>query len=523
MCVGGCMGTTGPASINPATGQPYGLDFPVVTIARHGARPGHADRPSRHRHAVLRRRRLDGRHAGAAMGGELSRARLLRHADRHGGHAIRRRTSPSTRSAGRRSWPIPTGAAAAISKQGVRPAKGLAVARMAAHITYLSEPALQRKFGRNLQDRDGADLLLRRRFPGRELSALSGLDLRRPLRRQFLSLRDARLDYFDLAADYGGSLAQAFKGTKTRFCVVSFTSDWLYPTADSRAIVHALNAGGASVSFVEIDSDKGHDAFLLDEPEFFATTRGFLEAAARGAGPAAGQRGDDSAMNAAHFPPRERSTRVDLAAGRRRWSSRARACSTSAAATARCCNCWRDTKQVDGRGDRTVAEAASMTASPRAFGHPGRRRHRSRRLSRRRLRLCDPVADAAGDAQPAARCSSTCCASAGAPSSPFPISAIGASAGNSLLQGRMPVTENLSYAWYDTPNIHLCTIRDFVGLVDVIDAHIERGVALDRNGAPDAGQRALVGVEPVRRAGGVPARTRRRLESVFEPCGYRLA
>ena len=92
------------------------------------------------------------------------------------------------------------------------------------------------------------------------------------------------MDYFDLAADYGGSLANAFKGSKTRFCIVSFTSDWLFPTSNSRAIVHALNAGGASVSFVEIDTDKGHDAFLLDVPELLATTRGFLESAARARG-----------------------------------------------------------------------------------------------------------------------------------------------------------------------------------------------------------------------------------------------
>jgi homoserine O-acetyltransferase/O-succinyltransferase len=91
-------------------------------------------------------------------------------------------------------------------------------------------------------------------------------------------------DYFDLAADYGGSLAHAFQGARARFCVVSFHSDWLYPTSDSRAIVHALNAGGASVSFVNIDTDRGHDAFLLDLPEFFATSRGFLDSAARARG-----------------------------------------------------------------------------------------------------------------------------------------------------------------------------------------------------------------------------------------------
>ena len=88
------------------------------------------------------------------------------------------------------------------------------------------------------------------------------------------------MDYFDLAAEYDGVLAEAFRDTRTRFCVVSFTSDWLFPTVESRQIVQALNAAAANVSFVEIASDKGHDAFLLDEPEFFQTLTGFLNAAA---------------------------------------------------------------------------------------------------------------------------------------------------------------------------------------------------------------------------------------------------
>jgi homoserine O-acetyltransferase len=94
------------------------------------------------------------------------------------------------------------------------------------------------------------------------------------------------MDYFDLAADYT-TLAAAFKDTKTRFCVISFTSDWLFPTSESRAIVHALNASSARVSFAEIVTDKGHDAFLLEEPELFAIVRGFLDSAATARGLAA--------------------------------------------------------------------------------------------------------------------------------------------------------------------------------------------------------------------------------------------
>ena len=92
------------------------------------------------------------------------------------------------------------------------------------------------------------------------------------------------MDYFDVAADHSGVLAEAFRGIETRFCVVSFTSDWLFPTAESRALVHALNASSARVSFAEIETDRGHDAFLLDVPEFFEISRAFLQSAGKARG-----------------------------------------------------------------------------------------------------------------------------------------------------------------------------------------------------------------------------------------------
>src|SRR5260370_9327015 len=85
------------------------------------------------------------------------------------------------------------------------------------------------------------------------------------------------MDYFDIAADHNGVLAKAFRGIQIRFCVVSFTSDWLFPTSESRALVHALNASSARVSFAEIETDRGHDALLLDVPEFFERSRAFLQ------------------------------------------------------------------------------------------------------------------------------------------------------------------------------------------------------------------------------------------------------
>lgn len=152
---------------------------------------------------------------------------------------------------------------------------------MAAHITYLSETALHRKFGRNLQDREtvtygfDADFQIESYLRHQGSTFVDRFDAN-----SYLYLTRA-MDYFDLADDFGGVLANAFRNTKARFCVVSFTSDWLFPTSDSRQIVHALNAVAANVSFVEIRTDKGHDAFLLDEPEMFATLRGFVDSAAR--------------------------------------------------------------------------------------------------------------------------------------------------------------------------------------------------------------------------------------------------
>ena len=151
---------------------------------------------------------------------------------------------------------------------------------MAAHVTYLSEAALHRKFGRNLQNREkvtygfDADFQIESYLRHQGMTFVDRFDAN-----SYLYITRV-MDYFDIAADYGGVLANAFKDTKTRFCVVSFTSDWLFPTSGNRQIVHALNAAAANVSFVEIDTDKGHDAFLLDEPEMFSTLRGFIDSAA---------------------------------------------------------------------------------------------------------------------------------------------------------------------------------------------------------------------------------------------------
>ena len=281
--LGGCMGSTGPASINPETGEPYGLDFPIVTIAD-----------------MVRAQALLVDHLGVeslfcVVGGSMGGMQVLQWAASYPDRVFA--ALPIATAARHSSQNIAfheVGRQAVMADpdwrggryliEGARPSKGLAVARMAAHITYLSEAALHRRFGRNLQDRSARTFSFDADFQVESYLRHQGqIFVERFDPNSYLYMTRA-MDYFDLAADYGGSLASAFKDSRTRFCVVSFTSDWLFPTRDSRAIVRALNAGGASVSFVEIETDRGHDAFLLDVPDLVDTTRGFIDAAARARG-----------------------------------------------------------------------------------------------------------------------------------------------------------------------------------------------------------------------------------------------
>jgi homoserine O-acetyltransferase len=277
--LGGCMGTTGPSSASPATGKPYGLDFPVITIGD-----------------MVRLQSWLVDHLGidrlfAVIGGSMGAMQVLQWAATYpdrvfaavpiAGAARHSAQNIAFHEVGRQAiMADPEWRNGAYQADGTNPARGLSVARMAAHITYLSETALHRKFGRNLQDRNALSYGFDADFQVESYLRHQGsIFVDRFDANSYLYITRA-MDYFDLAAQFGGHLPRAFKDTRTRFCLVSFTSDWLFPTSESRAIVHALNAVAANVSFVEIESDKGHDAFLLDEPEFFAVLRGFLNGCA---------------------------------------------------------------------------------------------------------------------------------------------------------------------------------------------------------------------------------------------------
>lgn len=281
--IGGCMGSTGPASVNETTGKAWALDLPVLTIGD-----------------IVRAQSMLVDHFGIdqlflVMGGSMGGMQVLQWAAAYPNRVFAalpiatgaRHSSQNIafHEVGRQAvMADPEWRGGRYLDEGTIPGKGLAVARMAAHITYLSETALHRKFGRNLQDRENltfgfdADFQIESYLRHQGSSFVDRFDAN-----SYLYMTRA-MDYFDIAAEHNGVLANAFKGTKTRFCLVSFTSDWLFPTAESRSIVHALNAAGALVSFVEVETDKGHDAFLLDEPVMFAAVEGFIASAARARG-----------------------------------------------------------------------------------------------------------------------------------------------------------------------------------------------------------------------------------------------
>jgi homoserine O-acetyltransferase/O-succinyltransferase len=277
--LGGCQGTTGPKDIDPETGKPYGLSFPVITI-------GDMVRAQKQLIDYLGVDELF-----LVTGGSMGAMQALEWAARYPNHVF-----ASCPVAGAARHSAQNIAFHEVGRQAIMadpdwrggdylnhdtsPKRGLSVARMAAHITYLSEAALHRKFGRRLQDREGltygfdADFQVESYLRYQGSTFVDRFDAN-----SYLYITRA-MDYFDLATEHGGNLSAAFDGAKTRFCVISFSSDWLFPTSESRAVVHALNAVAANVSFVEVESDKGHDAFLLDEPELFDVMTGFINGSA---------------------------------------------------------------------------------------------------------------------------------------------------------------------------------------------------------------------------------------------------
>ena len=275
--IGGCMGSYGPSSVDLKTNKKLGTNFPVITI----------NDMVNAQYNLLDFFKIE--KLFSVMGGSMGGMQVLQFVANY---------PEKTKTA------IPIACTASHSAQNIAlnelgrqaimadsnwkkgdylnlensPDKGLSVARMAAHITYLSQKGLQEKFGRKLQKRDNL-----------KFSFDADFQIESYLRHQgsaFVDRFDANsylyitraMDYFDLIKQYKGNLSSAFKNSKVKFFVISFTSDWLYPTSENKEIVIALNAAGADVGFIEIKSDKGHDSFLLDVPDFLKCIKNFLEA-----------------------------------------------------------------------------------------------------------------------------------------------------------------------------------------------------------------------------------------------------
>ena len=271
--IGSCMGSTGPAS-EASDGHPYAMRFPVITIR---------DMVRAHI-GLLDMLDIETLHAvvGGSMGGmqalslaanwpdRARRVLVIASTSRHSAQNI------AFHELGRQAIMADPRWQDGSYYGGDGPDNGLAVARMAAHITYLSEEALTGKFGRNLQDREAKSFGFDADFQVESYLRYQGSGFTRRFDANSYLYITRAMDYFDLAEEHGGKLADAFAGTDARFCLVSFDSDWLYPTSESRHVVHALNAAGAAVSFVELSAPHGHDSFLLDVPALNRVIGGFL-------------------------------------------------------------------------------------------------------------------------------------------------------------------------------------------------------------------------------------------------------
>lgn len=281
--LGGCQGSTGPLSLDPVTGKPYGVRFPAVTI----------------RDMVRSQKRLLD-HLGVtrlrcALGGSMGGMQALQWGIEYPDFCDQVLAMATTAREGAQAIAFNEVGRQAILQDpdwrggdyrpGEGPRVGLAIARMMAHITYLSDASMDRKFGRREVRAAGPTTTAAG-------AATKGFDVEFEVQsylryqgQSFINRFDANtylyitraIDRFDLAATYGGTLEQAFAPVRARTLVVGFTSDWLFPPSQNREIVLALQRAGKNASYAELTTDLGHDSFLLESPELYALVRAFLE------------------------------------------------------------------------------------------------------------------------------------------------------------------------------------------------------------------------------------------------------
>jgi len=273
--LGGCMGTLGPRETNPKSNTTYNLDFPVITIS---------DMVNVQKLLI---EELGIQKLACVIGGSMGGMQALEWASKYpdfissclviASSAKHSAQNIAFNEIGRQAiMADPDWCNGNYIQENKFPGKGLAIARMMAHITYLSEQGLHLKFGRNLQDKEALSYALDVDFQVESYLRHQGFTfVERFDANSYLYITRA-MDYFDLAQDFGGNLAKAFEKTTCPVAVISFSSDWLFTTADAKQIVRALTASSSDVSFIEIESDKGHDSFLIPDEQLEKTIKGFL-------------------------------------------------------------------------------------------------------------------------------------------------------------------------------------------------------------------------------------------------------
>ncbi len=274
--IGGCMGSFGPSHLDDTSNKPIGTNFPVITI----------NDMVNAQYNLLEEFKIN--KLFSVMGGSMGGMQVLQFISNFPDKSYTAIPIACTAShsaqnialneLGRQSIMADHNWLGGFYEEHKKlPDKGLAVARMAAHITYLSKKGLQEKFGRKLQERDDLKFGFDADFQIESYLRYQGsMFVDRFDANSYLYITRA-MDYFDLTKQFKGNLSKAFEKTNSKFFIISFTSDWLYPTSENRDIVIALNAIGKDVGFVEIDSDKGHDSFLLDIPDFLSAVKNYLD------------------------------------------------------------------------------------------------------------------------------------------------------------------------------------------------------------------------------------------------------
>ena len=274
--IGGCMGSWGPSDKNKLTNQAYGLDFPVITIKD-----------------IVRAQESLLEHLGikkllCATGGSMGGMQLLQFCATFPDKSFSAIPIACSASHSAQNIALNELARQAIMADPVwdngkyflkntQPKNGLAVARMVGHISYLSEQGMQERFGRKLQEKSDYEFSFNADFQVESYLRHQGSSFVERFDANSILYITRAMDYFDLSKQFKGGLVAAFKNQKTKFLVISFSSDWLYTTKDNKDIVIALNASGADVSYSEIVTDKGHDSFLVNEPEFLKTLKGYID------------------------------------------------------------------------------------------------------------------------------------------------------------------------------------------------------------------------------------------------------